>query len=289
MLTTFGGCASLSPREVDFRRGPDLDGRRCQYNSALVALAACERVLSRPDPVVMPGMVGTNLAALAYDLRVGSALDLRRHLKAAGREAEMAAAVERAAALARKAARAVPSADRWALVGALENYTGRFPASLLSGCATAYHPPAEQVWGYTAESAAYPGVRSLGYSPTPRACEEQHAQDRDKPELAPAHYTLSECRALVITAGAEYWVFSVEGVSGVGSGKSSRSLCEAGRHYVQALGLTPSACAPSACGFGSLRRRATRARSSARGCPSARWPRALGVQHMAVRRALAAA
>jgi len=116
-------------------------------------------------------------------------------------------------------------------------------AVLLSGCATTYHSPGGSVWGYTGESAAYPGLRSIGYSPTPRACKEQHAQDRDKPELAPAHYTLSECRELVITAGAEYWAFSVNEFNS-GSGTTSRRQCEVDRHYVQSYGGTPSACSP---------------------------------------------
>jgi hypothetical protein len=106
------------------------------------------------------------------------------------------------------------------------------------------------VWGYTGESAAYPGLRSIGYSPTRLACESQHAKDRDNPDprVALAHYVISECRALLITAGSEYWVFSVNEFN-AGSGASTRSQCEVSRKYAQSLGWTPSACSPIAVRF----------------------------------------
>jgi tetratricopeptide (TPR) repeat protein len=123
------GCAATNPPELDFRRG-DADTSLCQKGSGPAAIAACERAMSRPDPINWPGLSGTATAAVVYAIRVDSALALGRHLSAAGREADAAAAVERAVGFARAGVRIGASFPAtWATLGVAENRAGRFQES----------------------------------------------------------------------------------------------------------------------------------------------------------------
>jgi tetratricopeptide (TPR) repeat protein len=82
------GCAGMYPPEVNGFSDDDL--RRCASPPRTVAIAACERVLARPDVGRWPG--GISYAATAYWARANSAWHLARYLAAEGRNEESLAA-----------------------------------------------------------------------------------------------------------------------------------------------------------------------------------------------------
>ena len=74
----------------------DGDTALCTRGSGHSAIAACERVLARPDPVKWIGLQSQLLAGRVYRSRGEVALKLGDHLSAAGRERDALAASERA-------------------------------------------------------------------------------------------------------------------------------------------------------------------------------------------------
>jgi len=122
------GCASANPPELS--RYGDADTTLCQKGSGSAAIAACERVMSRPEPTSWPGPTGTALTSVTYMIRTDSALALGRHLLAAAREADAAAAIERAVGFAREGVRVGSSSPAtWATLGVAANRAGRFQES----------------------------------------------------------------------------------------------------------------------------------------------------------------
>jgi tetratricopeptide (TPR) repeat protein len=74
--------------------GPsDDDLHQCAYGSRTVAIAACERILARPEVHRWPGSI--SYASIAYWARANSAWYLARHLAADGRSEESLAAALR--------------------------------------------------------------------------------------------------------------------------------------------------------------------------------------------------
>lgn len=86
-----GGCAGMHPPELD-AFGDDPDGAECTSGSAASAIAACERVLGRPD---VHRWRGSYVALLVYETRAHLAWHLARHLAAADRDSESLAAAVR--------------------------------------------------------------------------------------------------------------------------------------------------------------------------------------------------
>jgi len=93
--TLTGACVSMYPEEVKQSRDDDL--RLCASRSRSVAIAACERVLARPDVERWPGSI--SYAATAYWARANSAWHLARHLAGDGRNEESLAAALRSVEL----------------------------------------------------------------------------------------------------------------------------------------------------------------------------------------------
>ena len=86
-----GGCASINPPELD--GASDDDQRRCVHDPRPAAIAACERILARPDVSRWPGAV--SFASTAYWVRASVAWHLARHLAADDRSEEALAAALR--------------------------------------------------------------------------------------------------------------------------------------------------------------------------------------------------
>ena len=88
-----GGCAGLHLPDGD---ASDEEQRRCIQAPRTAAIAACERILARPDP---PGWYGPLAATTVHYARGHTAWYLSRHLAADGRSEESLAAALRSIAL----------------------------------------------------------------------------------------------------------------------------------------------------------------------------------------------
>ncbi len=86
--TLTAGCAGMQPPEMSGASDDDL--RRCASAPRAVAIAACQRVLARPDVQRWPGSI--SYAATAYWARANSGWHLSRHLAAEARSEESLAA-----------------------------------------------------------------------------------------------------------------------------------------------------------------------------------------------------
>ncbi len=95
------GCspAAVHPPETDYHRR-DADKETCVYGRAAdAAIAACERVLARPEPIEWPGAGDHRIRnAIVYGARGEAALALARRLVTVGRAQDAAAACRKARA-----------------------------------------------------------------------------------------------------------------------------------------------------------------------------------------------
>jgi len=97
-LFFLAGCAGTNPPELDFLKR-DADAELCRRGTGASAIAACETVLARGEPVRWVGGTGTYLTPLVFEARSASAFALAGHLDAAGRYADAVTACRKAEAL----------------------------------------------------------------------------------------------------------------------------------------------------------------------------------------------
>jgi len=116
---------------------------------------------------------------------------------------------------------------------------------LLAGCAATFRLPEGPVWGFTSESAA--GARIISYATSQAACEQWRVQTgsglliTDAKLPADKRLTLSGCRQLAVSPGADYWVSRVP-YSEIGMGATTLADCEMLRAAVRGRGFSASAC-----------------------------------------------
>lgn len=123
-------------------------------------------------------------------------------------------------------------------------------AALFTGCATAYQPPSDVVWAYTATSGTASNLRVLGYAPTKDACELMRARDSYgyTKNLAWTQMALSDCAQAIVSSGHDYWIFSFYSLTRTAAGISPQVLCDVARRQSTNPFSTVD-CAPVALRF----------------------------------------
>jgi hypothetical protein len=107
LTLTVIGCspAAMHPPETNYDQS-DPDREACLYGrGADAAIAACERIVARPEPVLWPGSGDHQIrAAIVYGARGEAALSLARRLITAGRPQDAALACRTARAYLERSA-----------------------------------------------------------------------------------------------------------------------------------------------------------------------------------------
>ena len=103
------GCAGINPPELasdNVTSGGDPEHRLCQGGVGDGALAACARILARPDPDMLPSPTGSHHAmnAAVLETRGDAAVIQVRRLLEVQREAEARAVLAKAVSLYERAA-----------------------------------------------------------------------------------------------------------------------------------------------------------------------------------------